>query len=120
MLVKWIKRIFQGEANKSGSQESRPDFFAEKIGSGPELETLTDRVKRFDEKIKKLQKMIKEFYKQQERMDDLAQKIIEVVAHVCTLDTKYKELEKKIQGIETIVGTPQEIKKNEKQSMFEL
>lgn len=124
-MIKWLKGFF--------SEKERPLTAPGQLSnaipntrvqlSEKTLQKLSERVNGFNDKIQRLQKMMEEFSHQQERMDDLAQKIIEVVAHVCTLDTNYKQLEKKVKEIQAVTGLPvssSETKKNDKQTIFEL
>lgn len=55
---------------------------------------MSELVKSLDSNIKTFQKKIEVFSKEREHQDDLAQKIIEMVSHVYTMDTKINQMEK--------------------------
>ncbi|MDD5258725.1 MAG: hypothetical protein PHD29_02025 [bacterium] len=128
--MRWLKKLFNQEPKQvtvSGfisDIETKLEKF--KLNEKT-VSKMADRVKELDTGIKSFKERIEEFSRENERMDDLAQKIIEVVSHIYSMDTRLAQLEKKIEQIQKEVGLEEhgpagELKKkpSEKQSTFEL
>lgn len=128
--MKWLKKIFNQDAKQVTVSGFISDIEAKLEQfrlNDKTVNKMTDRVKELDATIKSFKEKIEEFSREHERMDDLAQKIIEVVSHIYSMDTRIGQLENKIEQIKKELGLEEhgsegELKKkpSAKQSTFEL
>lgn len=128
--MKWLKKIFNQEAKQVTVSGFISDIEAKLEQfrlNDKTVNKMADRVKDLDTTIKSFKDKIEEFSREHERMDDLAQKIIEVVSHIYSMDTRIGQLENKIEQIKKEIGledhgTEGALKKKPsvKQSTFEL
>jgi DNA repair ATPase RecN len=128
--MKWLKKIFNQEAKQVTVSGFISDIEAKLEQfrlNDKTVNKMADRVKELDATIKSFKEKIEESSREHERMDDLAQKIIEVVSHIYSMDTRLAQLEKRIEQIQKEVGLEEhgpegELKKkpSEKQATFEL
>ncbi|MBI5555187.1 MAG: hypothetical protein HY920_04980 [Elusimicrobia bacterium] len=128
--MKWLKKIFNQEAKQVTVSGFISDIEAKLEQfrlNDRTVNKMADRVKELDTTIKSFKEKIEEFSREHERMDDLAQKIIEVVSHIYSMDTRLGQLENKIEQIKKEIGWEEHglagaLKKKPlaKQSTFEL
>ncbi len=128
--MKWLKKIFNQEAKQVTVSGFISDIEAKLEQfrlNDKTVNKMADRVKELDTTIKSFKDKIEEFSREHERMDDLAQKIIEVVSHIYSMDTRINQLENKIEQIKKEIGLEEhgpegtlKKKPSAKQSTFEL
>lgn len=128
--MKWLKKIFNREAKQVTVSGFISDIEAKLEQfrlNDKTVNKMADRVKELDTTIKSFKEKIEEFSREHERMDDLAQKIIEVVSHIYSMDTRIGQLENKIEQIKKEIGLEEhgpegalKKKPSAKQSTFEL